>query len=310
MGSHLGPALANMFLSEVFDPIARSHAKKFFRYVDDTLLLAKSESVPDICGALNRIHPNIRVTSEVPTGGKLPFLDIEITPSGTTVYRKPSSTEVVANYHSACPWSYKAAGVISSVRRALETCKDTATLHTEINRIRQIYRRNQWPSGELNRLIDRATNAYNQSAPKPDSSAAKRLVLPYLGSNSDGLRRRLIATGNYSAVFTTPKLRAVCNNRHRPKNSDTASNVVYELTCSSCSGRYVGHTGQQLLRRLNQHRADDNSAMNTHGCDRPQMTHRIIYRHIHHYIAEAIFIRETTPTLNRRDEKTFTLLLS
>lgn len=312
MGSHLGPALANLFLSELLDPVAKRLSQKFYRYVDDTLLLAKTSSVSEICDVLNGIHPNIRVTCELPSGGKLPFLDIEISNKTTTVYHKPSSTDVVANFYSTCPWSYKKAGISSAVKRATETCSNRAALNAEMQRIRDVYSRNQWPSALLEKIIERAIAECGSQQPsqREPEAEVRCLVLPYLGAESDGLRRRLANITKSRTVFTTPKLRSVCNNRYRESRDDLASNVVYELTCTSCSRRYVGHTGQQLTRRLAQHRTDSNSAINTHGCDQPNVTHRIIYRHVQHHIAEAIFIRELKPALNRKDEKIFTLLLS
>ena len=84
MGSPLGPALANAFLSHhetvwleecplAFAPIY------FARYVDDIFILVRSkEHVAKLAQYFSSKHRNIRFTYELENNDTLPFLDVTV----------------------------------------------------------------------------------------------------------------------------------------------------------------------------------------------------------------------------------------
>lgn len=311
MGSQLGPALANVFMAARFDEEAKKRTRVYERYVDDTLMVAKKSEVNNIMSALNKLHPNIKITHELPTNGKLAFLDIMIEGNTTEVYRKPSATGVVVNFNALSPWRYKVAALKAHVKRAIEVCANSAEkLRAEMVSIRQIFTNNQWP---LNAIDSVAAKITGQKLRAEQANAERddpfMLILPYIGAQSDTLARNIYRLAkNVRVIFTTTKLRLICNAK-APIPMDVKSDLVYCLTCSSCSRRYVGQTGQHLVERISQHRTSQNSALNHHGCDSPDCVYEVIYQHRQHQIAEAIFIRELSPSLNRKEEKRFGLRL-
>ena len=82
----------------------------YSRYVDDIFCASKSlEYVSMFLSFLNDIHPNLRFTCEIGPH-KLAFLDTLISLSSnndisliTSVYRKPSDTKTIINFHAVCP---------------------------------------------------------------------------------------------------------------------------------------------------------------------------------------------------------------
>ena len=93
MGSPLGPTLANIIMTEfeelIIKPLIDSNKIKFYkRYVDDTLILAKPSDIEHILKQFNSFHTNIQFTVDDFPDNDIHFLDIQIHPTGTTVYRK------------------------------------------------------------------------------------------------------------------------------------------------------------------------------------------------------------------------------
>ena len=111
MGSLLGPTLANlenqfMAQQDVFMPV------HFSRFVDDIFCVFNSlEYVEMFLSFLNNIHPNLKSTCEIGPQ-KLAFMDTKISLSSnndlsliTSVYRKPTDTETMNNFHAVCHWT-------------------------------------------------------------------------------------------------------------------------------------------------------------------------------------------------------------
>ena len=110
MGSPLGPALDNIFLS-FHEQIWLDNCPVEFmpviyrRFVDDTLLLFRSkEHIEKFRLYLNYQHPNIKFISEIEENNSISFLDIKINRDNnrvlTSVHRKPTFSGVFTNFDS------------------------------------------------------------------------------------------------------------------------------------------------------------------------------------------------------------------
>ena len=67
MGASLGPVLANIIMSElelkIVDDLLHSGIIKFYaRYVDDTLIMVKSEHIETILTKFNSFHKSLKLT--------------------------------------------------------------------------------------------------------------------------------------------------------------------------------------------------------------------------------------------------------
>ena len=94
MGSPLGPTLANIIMTEFEQEIVKrlinSGLIRFYnRCVDDTLIHMRPSDVQLILTKFNSFHPNLQFTVDELSDNDIHFLDIQIHPSGTSVYRKP-----------------------------------------------------------------------------------------------------------------------------------------------------------------------------------------------------------------------------
>ena len=93
------------------------------RYVDDVFALFKcEEDVNNFFKLLNEAHPNLNFTIETSTTF-LPFLDTAVSIKNNQfeswVYRKPTNTGVVLNYHAVAPRRWKKSLVTCMLMRAL-----------------------------------------------------------------------------------------------------------------------------------------------------------------------------------------------
>ena len=102
---------------------------RYVLYVNDNLVLAKSEDIALILEKLNSFHPQINLKFEKFMGhNDVNFLDIKLDPQGTTIYLTSTHTGQYRHYSSFTPWSRKTAWIRALVQRATRICSTcTAT---------------------------------------------------------------------------------------------------------------------------------------------------------------------------------------
>ena len=164
MGSPLSPTLANIIMIALEDGMMKDLfdngiIKFYVRYVDDTLLLAKSSDINLILNKLNSYHSDIQFTHEEfidNNDHEVHFLDIKLTSDGTSVFRKKTHTGQFI--YSFTPWSYKIAWVRSLVNRAYKICSNDSLLSDEIlNNIMKCMSWNGFPKRSATELIQKFT---------------------------------------------------------------------------------------------------------------------------------------------------------
>ena len=163
MGSLLGPTLANVFLCNLeeqwmsdcpIDYKSISHR----RYVDDTFLLFASELyITKLFIYMYSKHRNIKFTVDRVENNALFFLDIIIFRDNgkfqTSIDRKPIFIEVLTNFESFLPISYKHNLASTLLHRGFMICSSYRTLHFEILKLKQIFRSNGYPKNFIDRCI-------------------------------------------------------------------------------------------------------------------------------------------------------------
>ena len=91
MGSPLGPVLANIFF-DFFESILFTNIEKplnYFRYVDDIFISYKTDyNVDTLFGLTSNLHPSLKFTREHEDDGSLPFLDVLVqrTPTSLNIF--------------------------------------------------------------------------------------------------------------------------------------------------------------------------------------------------------------------------------
>ena len=118
----------------------------YSRYVDDIFCVFNSlEYVKMFLSFLNNIHPNLKFTCEIGPQ-KLAFLDTQISLSYnndltliTSVYRKPTDTKTIINFHAVCPWIWKSGLIKCFLNRAFIVCNNWFSFHEEISKLKDIF---------------------------------------------------------------------------------------------------------------------------------------------------------------------------
>ena len=124
----------------------------YSRYVDDIFCVFNSlEYVKTFLSFLNNMHSNLKFTWEIGPQ-KLAFLDTQISLSSnndlsiiTSVYRKPTDTKTILNFHAVCHWISKSGLIKCFLNRAFIVCNNWFTFHEEISKLKNIFHMNGYP---------------------------------------------------------------------------------------------------------------------------------------------------------------------
>ena len=156
MGSPLGPTLANAFLCHYekewldncpshFEPIV------YRRYVDDIFVLFSSkEHLQPFVDCMNKQHRCIKFTSETEQNYTFSFLDINMTRQNNqlkrSVCKKPTFSGVFTHYESYIDQSYKKSLIFTLLFCCYSLCSDCTLFHLENGKLREILKKNSYPS--------------------------------------------------------------------------------------------------------------------------------------------------------------------
>ena len=272
MGSPLGPTLANAFLcsqeSNWLDECPVDFKPIFYkRYVDDIFVLFNSrDHLLPFVDYLNKKHANINFTYEQEIEGKFSFLDININRENakfsTDVFRKETFSGIYTNFSSFIPENYKIGLVMTLLFRSFTLVSSFATFHLEIEKLKDILRKNGYPSGVVSRCVTKFLNKlYTEK--KVFTTVPKlqvQIVLPFLGQASLKVKKQL--TNTFSKFLPACKLSVVFKVSNRMSNyfkfkdrvpKPLASHLVYKFMCSSCNATYIGKTFRHMGVRIGEH---------------------------------------------------------
>ena len=161
MGSHISPIVANLYMEnfEVRAINTSPHPPLMWkRFVDDTCLVIKAAHKQEFLGHINSIDHHIQFTSEdSKPDGSMPFLDMMITPKdngrlGTTVYRKPTHTDLYLQWdsHHTMSSKYSVVGILD--HRAKTICSSPQLLWQEEDHLSRVLTRCKYPAWAINRV--------------------------------------------------------------------------------------------------------------------------------------------------------------
>lgn len=257
--------------------------------MDDTFVLLKPDSnIDDVPNILNGFHSSIQFTYELEKDGSIPFLDVKVirsqveqktktgdyqsTPAfafDTTIHRKETFTGLMINWHSFVPHSYKKAGVVSMIQRALTICSTYTLLANEFDQVRRICQLNNYPWSFVDTCIGigltKHRNKQSETKNSPVNGPAKRRMfveIPFVGNKTETLKKqinRLTADirPDLDLRFVARPPRSVHTyfQVKDPVPTHLKSDVVYAVKCADCGDTYVGKTERQCARRMFEHGA-------------------------------------------------------
>ena len=271
MGSPLGPAFANIFMSwletQILEQCPSSYKPIFYRrYVDDTFALFTNKASAELfLEFANSFHENVRFTMENETNNKLPFLDIliERTPSGfaTGVYRKPTFTGQGTNFYSSCFYNFKLNSISTLLNRAYALSSDWLIFHKEVTFLTTFFKNNFYPDSLFLTFLNKFLEAKFRPASLTCTVPKLRFYasIPYTHNNIFGQKLARIITSHFPAldlklIPKNPlKLGTLFYYKDRlPKLMQ--SNLSYMFSCPKCKvGTYIGATKRLLKVRADAH---------------------------------------------------------
>ena len=180
----------------------------------------------------------------------------------TSVYRKPAFSGVSTNYESFIP-TYQKRGVLHALlNRSFSICCDFKTFHFEINHLKAILMKNNYPPNFINSWVKSFLNKLH--TPKVTvQNVPKRNVLvklPFLGSTSFQIRTKLqkllidkLTSCNLKIIFTSPvRVKSFFTFKDKlPKM--LLSGIVHKNKCGGCNTTYYGKTKHHFKVRICEH---------------------------------------------------------
>ncbi|RWS20130.1 uncharacterized protein B4U80_04888 [Leptotrombidium deliense] len=215
----------------------------YCRFVDDIFVIIKESNVTNFHKFINSIRSFLKFTIEHETEYKLPYLDVMVTriqeKIDTSIYRKPTNSYRYLNFDSHVSIQNKKAVIYSLAYRAYNLISNPMKINAELNFIREILNRNNYPDFLITRVFQNVYNKLlsNESQVESDDS---RIILPFV----DGVTQKLS--------------KALRNYKFKPNKLDNSnnSNIVYCISCSNedCKCVYIGETNRKLKNRIYEHK--------------------------------------------------------
>ena len=150
MGSPLTVTLAEIRVTDIEQQALSSSTRKpkqYYHFVDDGLgYFFNRTHAEEFLQHLNSLAPDLEYTIEHPNNdGSIPFLDILIHPEdSTSIYRKPTNTNLYTHYSSATTMSSKESVVRTLTRRAYKLCSPHH-LDNELQHLESTFLSNGYP---------------------------------------------------------------------------------------------------------------------------------------------------------------------
>ena len=221
----------------------------------------------------------------------------------SSVHRKDTFSGVYTNYRSFMPETYKKGLVSTLLYRAFMICSSFQSLHQEIERLKNIFSKNGYPSKLVDKCIFNFFNKQYEKRPAVHTVPKKEmlLVLPFLGTNSWKTKNELIRSFrkilpfcNLKIVYKTTKRLSSCFSFKDKFPKSLMSGVIYRYTCAECNLSYVGCTKRFWEKRLEEH-------LHVSGLTGKPLSGMIVYAPLQH-------VKSGTCTVQKIFREDFTII--
>ncbi|CAF4179311.1 unnamed protein product [Rotaria sp. Silwood2] len=259
MGNTLSPILADIYMDEY----QKQHLhevnipNKIWRYVDDILIITKMNKpeLDQYVYDLNKIRGTIKFTSEFEQNDQINYLDTMLTKTKINNdiilkirwFRKDTAADRLLNYESSHGKSIKNNIVKNMTTRILETTQDNKDQQEDLNKLRNMLIKSNYPLKEIEKLIKQTCQEF-QSNKNKNNEFICSLTLPYV-PGMEVLKRKLEKKLKIKVYFSYPyKLQSQFNQSLKVPSKS----VIYQIPCS-CKQTYVGQTKVGIDNRMKQH---------------------------------------------------------
>ena len=248
----------------------------------------------------------------------MPFLDMLIIPQEdgtfhTTIYRKPTHTDMYLQWDSQHPISSKYSVVGTLHHRARTVCSNSILLQQEEEHFHEALTTCKYPNWALNRIKmklrsnPKKKNISQNKNTIPENYRQPYLVVPYYQGISESVKRTCRKYGiqvHFKGGITIKSLLMA------PKDPDPMlkrSGVIYKYTCDrvECDEEYIGESSRNFNERFKEHQKApspifDHYTTTGHNIKLENFT--IVGKedqNLKRAIKEAMYIRANDPSLNR-----------
>ena len=203
----------------------------YYHFVDDGFGHIRNRiHAESILAHLNSLSLDLEYTIEHPSAdGSIPFLDVLIHhDNSTSVYRKPTNTNVYTHFSSSASMASKESTVRTLTRRAFKLCSPHH-LQSEINHLQSTFLSNGYPLRKLRHIMDqtlkRLRNTTQQHSVK-QSNDNLVISIPYDSRYSSSLRKSLSRYHIETVFKSTNSLRSILTHTKTPKAAKHQKNVI------------------------------------------------------------------------------------
>ena len=272
MGSPLSPAVCILYLDYLEKKIINKSPYPIVmwkRYVDDIFLVftnnsTQTKSVANVTEDLlkhsNQFSNTIQFTCDfMNTQKELARLDVyvKIEADGrfsTTVYRKPTNTNLYLSSTSAHSWSSKLGTIRCLTNRALRICSPQF-LKKELDFLQGVFMDNGYSERTTNKIMSRCVIQHYSSAKIAEKDSISNYVV--LPTSSFTCRLKPTLRKLNIRVWEKPagNLRSYLTRVKDPTSPDDRSNGVYRIPCG-CGKYYIGQTKRSINTRMKEHKSN------------------------------------------------------
>ena len=182
---------------------------------------------------------------------KLPFLDILLSHKGknieTSIFRKKTSTGLYTNFNSFTPVSYKIGLVKCLIFRAYKVCSSWLNFNNEINAIKEILQKNEYPAHFIDKEIKTFLDKIHTTNDTKTLKNVSYYKLPYLGHVSNQINKKLqkicnkfCTSSDIKLIFSPYKIGDFFTTKD-PIPCSMKSNIVYKFSCARCNALLAKH---------------------------------------------------------------------
>ena len=260
MGSPLTVALAEIRVTDI-ENLAIStfpHPPKHYRhFVDDGFgHFTDRDHANNFLQHINSLTEDLQYTIEHPSSdGSIPFLDVLIHPDrSTSIYRKPTHTNLYTHYSSSSPTSTKFS-IISSLTRRAYTLYSSCHLNDELQFLKHTFRTNGFPLNKINQVMDRTKKSLQKTTTKKNKTPTAKTILPFHPTYSKKIKTAMQRYDVSTTFSSPPFLMTVLNTNKTPGPKHSTCNTIYKIPCKDCNDFYIGQTCRPVIKRIKEHEA-------------------------------------------------------
>jgi hypothetical protein len=274
MGSPLAPILADLFMTKMEQKLNRfstNRPKIWLRYVDDVFCIFEinMDKIHEFLERINKWHPNLRFTVEFEQNKRLPFLDVLVVREPdtyiTTLYRKPTHTDLYLLWESNQCRKYKLGLIKTLMVRILRICSTPQMIHQETERLRSTLKANGYPQHIIRRGIREGEVIVTRLQQQKPTTVPKQRVFFTLGYYG---HETMILASHVRKVcqklLPHVDLHVAFKKQHTLKQtflpiqkgldeSKKSKQIIYKVPCKNCDLVYIGETARDRTTRMKEH---------------------------------------------------------